>query len=85
MAKSGAARARLELSGNLRQPKSLCEGGGRTCTPMMASMGTSVRGMETADGGKKIGCNMPKLHSSGIRDLHPAWHCEEQQKHLNSR
>lgn len=65
-------------SRHLRQPKSRCEGGGRTCTPIMASMGTSVRGIDTADGGRKIGWSMPKLHSSWIKARHPAWHCTKQ-------
>lgn len=71
------ARNFSEVQNNLRQPKSRWEGGGRTWTPMMASIGTSVRGIDTAPGGRKIGCSIPKLHSSGSSARHPAWHYME--------
>lgn len=48
--------------------------------PIIASMGTSVRGTLTAWGGRNIGSNGPKLHSFGIYCLHPAWHYIEQQQ-----
>lgn len=50
---------------------------------MMASIGTSVRGIETEEGGRKIGCTMPKLQSSGINDRQPAWHYRNKKVYSN--
>lgn len=38
----------------------------RTCTPIIDSIGTSVRGILTACGGKYIGARILKSHSKGI-------------------
>lgn len=46
----------------------------RTCTPIMASIGTSVLGMLTACGGRYIGSNMPNVHSDCTLTWHAAWH-----------